>query len=59
VLQRARRGLVPAGAAIVITVTGHGLKDPGWALSEPDGTAVELEQVAPDVASMARTLGLE
>jgi threonine synthase len=59
VLKRAERGLVPAGAVIVITVTGHGLKDPGWALTRPDGSEVELEQVAPDVVSMARILGLE
>jgi threonine synthase len=59
VLQRAERGLVPAGAVIVITVTGHGLKDPGWALTKPDGSDVELERVNPDVVSMARVLGLE
>jgi threonine synthase len=59
VLDRARRGLVPAGAAIVITVTGHGLKDPGWALTRLDGSEVELVRVAPDVVSLARVLGLE
>jgi threonine synthase len=59
VLARAGQGLVPADARIVITVTGHGLKDPGWAMNKPDGTAVELERVAPDVVSMARALDLE
>ena len=33
-------GRVPAGARIVITVTGHGLKDPQWALRTPDGSDV-------------------
>ena len=30
--QAAAAGLVPAGARVVCTVTGHGLKDPQWAL---------------------------
>jgi threonine synthase len=59
VLDRARRGLVPAGARIVITVTGHGLKDPGWALTRPDGSEVQVERVGSDAADIARVLGLE
>ena len=31
-------GDVPAGARIVCTVTGHGLKDPQWALKRADGS---------------------
>jgi threonine synthase len=58
-LQVAERGEVPAGATVVITVTGHGLKDPGWALHRLDGSEVELEKVGADVVSLARTLGLE
>ena len=30
-------GHVPAGATVVCTVTGHGLKDPQWALKNADG----------------------
>ena len=30
-------GRVPSGATIVCTVTGHGLKDPQWALRNADG----------------------
>src|SRR5665648_835919 len=33
-------GLVPAGARIVCTVTGHGLKDPAWALKDTHGVEV-------------------
>ncbi|MDR3202610.1 MAG: threonine synthase [Bifidobacteriaceae bacterium] len=59
ILGLASQGRVPAGARIVVTVTGHGLKDPSWALRGPDGSEVELERVSPDVVSMARVLGLE
>ena len=31
-LDRVEAGVVPAGARVVLTVTGHGLKDPQWAL---------------------------
>jgi threonine synthase len=57
-LRRAEQGLVPAGARVVVTVTGHGLKDPGWALKTPDGGEVALERTSPDVMSLARVLGL-
>ena len=33
-------GHVPAGATVVCTVTGHGLKDPQWALRTADGSEV-------------------
>ncbi|QAY63284.1 threonine synthase [Xylanimonas allomyrinae] len=59
VLARAEAGLVPAGARIVITVTGHGLKDPGWALRTLDGDEVEPVRVTADVVSIADALGLE
>jgi len=32
-LASAEAGLVPAGSVVVCTVTGHGLKDPEWAIS--------------------------
>lgn len=57
-LMLAEQGRVPRGALITVTVTGHGLKDPQWALRTPDGTPVELTRVTPDVVSIADALGL-
>ncbi|AEG45034.1 threonine synthase [Isoptericola variabilis] len=57
-LDRAERGLVPAGARVVVTVTGHGLKDPGWALRTADGSEVVPTRVSADVVSIADALGL-
>jgi threonine synthase len=58
ILARAERGLVPAGARIVVTVTGHGLKDPQWALRTADGGEVVPTRVGADVVSIADALGL-
>ncbi len=58
ILKRAKAGLVPAGATIVVTVTGHGLKDPAWALRTPDGSDVQPQKVTADVVSIAQALGL-
>ena len=58
-LVLADQGRVPAGARITITVTGHGLKDPQWALRTPDGSEVRPERVGPDVMSIVAALGLE
>jgi threonine synthase len=52
-------GLVPPGARIVCTVTGHGLKDPQWALRTADGREVEPVRVPVDAVTAARALGLE
>ncbi len=52
-------GLVPAGARIVCTVTGHWLKDPQWALRMPDGSDVVPTRVPLDAFSAAQALGLE
>ncbi len=57
-LMLAEQGRVPQGALITVTVTGHGLKDPQWALRTPDGAPVELTRVTPDVMSIADALGL-
>src|SRR5690606_27037610 len=48
-LARAQAGEVPAGARITVTVTGHGLKDPQWALRGADGVEVQPERVPADV----------
>jgi threonine synthase len=49
---------VPKGAKVVITVTGHGLKDPQWALRTPDGGEVTPTSVPVDTKSIADVLGL-
>jgi len=58
-LQAADRGEVPAGATVVCTVTGHGLKDPQWALRNADGSDVQPTRVPVDAVTAARALGLE
>jgi threonine synthase len=53
-LQSAEAGKVPPGSTVVCTVTGHGLKDPEWAISTaPAPTTIEV-----DVLAAARTLDL-
>jgi len=53
-LQQAAAGMVPAGSTIVCTVTGHGLKDPEWAIS----TAPSPTTIANDVLIAAKALDL-
>ncbi|MGF1647880.1 MAG: threonine synthase [Kineosporiaceae bacterium] len=53
----ARGGLAP-GQRVVCTVTGHGLKDPQWALRGPDGDAVRPTRIAADTMQVAAALGL-
>jgi threonine synthase len=55
VLARRERGEVDSGQQIVITVTGHGLKDIDTALSQ---RSVAAEVVAADVSAVARACGL-
>jgi threonine synthase len=54
-LQQSRRGLVPAGATIAITVTGNGLKDTDTALTQHDLTPI---LVPVDIAAAAEAIGL-
>lgn len=58
-LQAAEAGHVPAGATIVCTVTGHGLKDPQWALRNADGSDVTPTRVPVDAFTAAQALGLD
>ncbi len=58
-LQAHEAGHVPAGAQIVCTVTGHGLKDPQWALKNADGSEVRPTRVSVDAFSAAQALGLD
>ncbi|MBK4347481.1 threonine synthase [Lacisediminihabitans changchengi] len=57
-LERAEAGQIPRGATVVLTVTGHGLKDPQWALRGKDGVDVAPTVVANDTAEVAGVLGL-
>ena len=58
-LKKHAAGQVPAGATIVCTVTGHGLKDPQWALRNADGDDIQPERVDAASYSVARALGLD
>jgi threonine synthase len=53
-LQQAEAGQIPTGSTIVCTVTGHGLKDPEWAIS----TAPVPTTISNDVLAAARALDL-
>ena len=57
-LKNHAAGTVPAGATIVCTVTGHGLKDPQWALRTADGGEVQPTRVPVDAYAIATELGL-
>ncbi len=57
-LERAEAGQIPKGATVVLTVTGHGLKDPQWALRTADGSDVAPTRVGVDIAEIAGVLDL-
>jgi threonine synthase len=57
-LERAEAGVLKKGATAVLTVTGHGLKDPQWALKNEDGSDAEPTKVPIDSAHIAQVLGL-
>jgi len=57
-LERSAAGEVPKDSVVVLTVTGHGLKDPQWALTSADGKEVKPAVVSVDVAEIASVLGL-
>jgi len=57
-LARHARGELDAGQTVVCTVTGHGLKDPQWALRTADGADVEPVRVSVDAYTAAAALGL-
>ncbi|MDO5503312.1 MAG: threonine synthase [Actinomycetia bacterium] len=58
-LTMSRAGSVPADATIVCTVTGHGLKDPSWALKTADGDDITPTRISVDAYSAAVELGLD
>jgi threonine synthase len=53
-LQSVDAGRIPRGSTVVCTVTGHGLKDPEWAIS----TAPAPTTIGSDVLVAARALDL-
>jgi threonine synthase len=57
-LERADAGAIPRDATVVLTVTGHGLKDPQWALKTADGSDVKPTVVSVDLDEVAGVLGL-
>jgi threonine synthase len=57
-LERSEAGEIPKGARVVLTVTGHGLKDPQWALKAADGSDVTPTSVSTDTSEIAEVLGL-
>jgi threonine synthase len=57
-LERSEAGVIPAGSTVALTVTGHGLKDPQWALRAADGSDVTPTSVAADTGEVASVLGL-
>ncbi|NLT26213.1 MAG: threonine synthase [Microbacteriaceae bacterium] len=57
-LDQAERGNIPAGSVVTLTVTGHGLKDPQWALRTADGGEVRPTVVGTETAAVAEALGL-
>ncbi|MFM9878051.1 MAG: threonine synthase [Rhodoglobus sp.] len=57
-LERADADDIPTGATVVLTVTGHGLKDPQWALRTADGSEVQPTIVSVDTDEVAGVLGL-
>ena len=57
-LERADAGEIPKDSTVVLTVTGHGLKDPQWALRSADGSDVKPTVVSTDITEIAGVLGL-
>jgi threonine synthase len=52
-LRMGRRGLIPKGSLVALTLTGHGLKDPDTAM---DQSQVEAKVVEPRLDSVLETL---
>jgi threonine synthase len=48
-------GELPTGGTVVVTVTGHGLKDPEWAIQ---GAPTPI-RIAVDPGAAAKALGLD
>jgi threonine synthase len=58
IYKASKQGESFAGALMVVTVTGHGLKDPMWALKDEAGNEISPEAVSTNAAEVAERLGL-
>ena len=58
-LKFASQNKLPTDAKVVITVTGHGLKDVGWALKDESGNDIQPTTCSKNAAEVAELLGLE
>ncbi len=56
--QQSQQGEKLAGKTIVVTVTGHGLKDSGWALKDEAGGDIQPQSVPNNAIEVAERLGL-
>ncbi|MDE2386252.1 MAG: threonine synthase [Actinomycetales bacterium] len=56
--KQSQQGADLAGKTIVVTVTGHGLKDALWALKDEDGNEIAPTSVSTNAAEVAESLGL-
>ena len=54
-----QQGELPKADTVVITVTGHGLKDPDWALKDQSGRKIKPKRVSATAGAVADLLGLE
>jgi threonine synthase len=52
-LRMGRRGLIPKGSLVTLTLTGHGLKDPDTAMGQ---NLIEATVVEPNVAAVLKSL---
>ena len=57
-LKNSKLGRIPAGSKIVVTVTGHGLKDALWALKDENGNEIKPQSVSTRAEEVAERLGL-
>ena len=56
IVKSKARGEIPEGSILVVTVTGHGLKDPGIAIDNANTKSVVVES---DIESVLEAIGME
>ena len=56
IVKSKARGEIPSGCIVVVTVTGHGLKDPGIAIDNSKAKSVVVES---DIDSVLGAIGIE
>ena len=55
IVKSKARGIIPEGSTVVVTVTGHGLKDPGIAI---ENSKARSEVVEPDIETVLGAIGM-